>query len=61
MGFFGYDVVLLTDFGPPLDIFVNLSMGKFCCKNVRVSAIYGLKPSYYNRILLLAEMEESEN
>lgn len=49
--------MFLIYFGPTLIILVKeFKFGVFCCTNVRVTALFGLKSSYYNQILLLAEM-----
>ena len=53
--------MLLSDSGPTLDILVEVfQFGVFCSKNVSVTALYGLKPGYYNRIFLLADMEADD-
>lgn len=53
----GYKIVLLNDSGPTVDILVKVCQrGVLCCKNITVTALWGLKISYSSRISLLAEM-----
>lgn len=49
--------MLWIDCGPAFDMKV-FEFGVFCAKYVRVAALSGLKPGYYNRILLLAEADD---
>lgn len=49
--------MLLSDSGPTVDILAKVyQFCVFCCKNIRVAALCGLKIGYYNQIFPLAGM-----